>query len=317
MASDRFGTPLSDSRITMVGVPGPTFCHKFVSNITAGKYSLSEVTPVDPQGAHSYTVRVGQRVFQFRPHSQQLDVEVLRHVKKIYGALMPECLKEHVLTGFRVYEFPSIAYYQLKLGMTMWGYAMPRNGISDQLLYTVQGFAKYATALDRLLTLLPERFHDRILFLKLQLPRLFKDDWPLAVNNLGISNSTLHVYDRTGQLTSCTSWSHISAGPFGLTASALEHILGGIDANGKWVFVPEHERLRDVFCNTLYQEMGWFGDDRFQLATTLGMFFDSKNGFEGLLHNPTCDNVTVSRDRLAWLDAAVLGIELKGTQPLY
>ncbi|KAJ3484662.1 hypothetical protein NLG97_g6999 [Lecanicillium saksenae] len=164
---------------------------------------------------------------------------------------------------------------------------------------------KYVAALNKLSHILPERFHEVIELLKTNLATLYASDWPQAVNNLGLCPAVLKVDLETGELKSCSSWSHVSVGPFGITVSSLEHLLGGIDDHGNWVHVHHHEQLRMAFTYTLTVGQYWGKDIRLGYARMLGSFFNFKNGFGNLLLNETYDMDACSH-RIAFLDAVVL-----------
>jgi Ser/Thr protein kinase RdoA (MazF antagonist) len=73
---------------------------------------------------------------------------------------------------------------------------------------------------------LPNNLRPLLNNLKSQLPSLFADDYPMAINHWDLLENNIHVDIQTGNLTGIVDWRDAKVGPFAMHLWGLENILG-------------------------------------------------------------------------------------------
>jgi hypothetical protein len=107
---------------------------------TATELTGEAMKPVQLQGAFSYTVAAGEFLVQFRVSESLLDTKTLDLARKIYGNIVPTCIKKGVigsspsLTVYVMNKLPGITYIEAPLN------ELHRTSWQEQ---TVSDFARY------------------------------------------------------------------------------------------------------------------------------------------------------------------------------
>ncbi|KAJ5719049.1 Protein kinase-like protein [Penicillium malachiteum] len=274
-------------------------CDELVATIANG----GTTNPTPLQGAQSYTVQVSDDndgfIVQFRGPQNTLDFELLNAAQETYGGLVPSTcehlaqfdLKVHPLRVYKMNDIPGDALLQVNSFLHQ-----PEN--CHLLEHTVQDFARfcsrawlnrplllpsfnkasiqnnYSSSLDRMMDLLPARFHPLLDTLQSQIPSLFADDYPMVLNHGDLLENNILVDRNTGKLTGIVDWRDAEVGPFAMQLCGLENILG-IRKTTCMAFHPRHLELRQLFWKTLFHEMGDVSEEMkvvIQTARMVGIF---------------------------------------------
>lgn len=114
---------------------------------------------------------------------------------------------------------------------------------------------EYSSHLERLSDGLPNRFRPCLDDLRTQLPSLFGPDFPKVINHWDLLENNIHVDAQTGRLTGIVDWRDARVGPFGMQFWGLENLLG-VRTGGGMRFHANHVKLRRLFWETLYKQIG-------------------------------------------------------------
>ncbi|KAJ5630062.1 Protein kinase-like protein [Penicillium herquei] len=222
-------------------------CDEVVASIANG----STIKPTPLQGAQSYTVQVSDEtngfIVQFRGPQNTLDFELLNAAHETYGELVPIC---EYLTQFDLKVYPLRVYKMNYIpgdALLQEGAFLHQPENFHLMNQTVQDFA----SLDRMMNVLPSRFHPLLDTLQTQLPSLFANDYPMVLNHGDLLENNILVDVSTGKLTGIVDWRDAEIGPFGMQLWGLENILG-IRKTTCMAFHPRHMELRQVFWKTLF-----------------------------------------------------------------
>ncbi|KAJ5712845.1 Protein kinase-like protein [Penicillium malachiteum] len=203
------------------------------------------IKPTPVQGAQSYTVQVGDEtnafIVQFRGPQNTLDFEHLNAAQETYGGLVPTCKN---LDQFDLKSMPfSILHHPENfhlLEQTVQDFArfcsrawLNRPSLPSFNKASIQN--NHSSSLDRMMNLLPSRFHPLLDTLESQIPSLFADDYLIVLNRGDVLENNILVDVNTGKLT--------------------ENILG-IRKTTCMAFHPRNIELRQKFWKTLFYEMG-------------------------------------------------------------
>ncbi|KAL2756419.1 hypothetical protein ACRALDRAFT_2104147, partial [Sodiomyces alcalophilus JCM 7366] len=158
--------------------------------------------------------------------------------------------------------------------------------------------------LERLSTILPDRFRPQLNELKTQLPSLFCEDFPIVINHWDLLENNIHVDVQTGSITGIVDWRDAKIGPFGTQFWGLENLLGVRTGNGMR-FHQRHVELRRLFWETLYAKIGDVPEDvraAIQTARMIGIY---------LANDDFDDKVPVEEGtrELAVLESVTLGLQ--------
>lgn len=114
------------------------------------------------------------------------------------------------------------------------------------------------------------------------LPRILAADWPLVPNHTDLVENNIHVNKETGHLAGICDWRDTTIGPFGMSLSSLETMLGYDTISWGWRYHPNQQELRDLFWETLYQAMGGVSEEQKKLidvSRLVGLFLAHGPGF--------------------------------------
>lgn len=92
--------------------------------------------------------------------------------------------------------------------------------------------------------------------------------------------NNIHVEEETGHITGVVDWQEAFVAPFGLSLVGVETLLG-VQTNSDWHFHPSHVELRQLFWDTLCNEVGQVSDldkETIDIARLMGLF--QTHGFE-------------------------------------
>ncbi|ETW85451.1 hypothetical protein HETIRDRAFT_32724 [Heterobasidion irregulare TC 32-1] len=222
------------------------------------------------QGGQSYTVLTNDetRVVQFRAGYAALDMGFLGYIEQAYGRFTPHHESSGKLGQLHVYTMLNVGGVSMYLARD----ALNRNNFSLRKC-TVQDFARY--------TGLPERFRPTLSHLISMLPSLLDVNWPLVPNHTDLLENNIHVSMETGHIMGICDWKDTTIGPFGMSLGGLETLLGTETVSWGWRYHPNQQELRDLFWETLYQEMGGVSEEQKKLidvSRLVGLFL--ANGFE-------------------------------------
>ncbi|KIY66631.1 hypothetical protein CYLTODRAFT_354692 [Cylindrobasidium torrendii FP15055 ss-10] len=260
------------------------------------------------QGGQSYTVLNSDetRVIQFRAGYAALDMEFLEHIEQAYGRFAAHHESIGRLGQLHVYVMPNVGGVSMYLARD----ALNKNNFSLRKR-TVQDFARffasawnntprqmacpsrdslleqYSSELSQLHVGLPERFRPTLANLISTLPSLLQADWPLVPNHTDLLENNIHVSKETGHLVGICDWKDAVISPFGMSLGGLETMLGTHTMSRGWCYHSSQQELRDLFWETLYQEMGGVSEAQKELvnvARLTGLFlangFDWKDGLK-------------------------------------
>ncbi|KAG6859551.1 hypothetical protein C0991_000515, partial [Blastosporella zonata] len=156
---------------------------------------------------------------------------------------------------------------------------------------------EYLSDLSQLQLGLPERFRPKLDYLIPMLQSLLDANWPLVPNHIDLLENNIHVSMETGNIMGICDWRDTTIGPFGMSLGGLETMLGIETISCGWRYHPNQQELRDLFWETLYQEMGSVSEEQKKLIDVwrlVGLFlahgFDwedgvktpASEGFDGL-----------------------------------
>jgi len=140
---------------------------------------------------------------------------------------------------------------------------------------------EYSSELSQLQVGLPERFRPMLADLISMLPSLLEPNWPLVPNHTDLLENNIHVSMETGRIMGICDWKDTTIGPFGMSLGGLETMLGQETMSWRWRYHPNHQELRGLFWETLYQEMGGVSEEQKKLidvSRLIGLFL--ANGFD-------------------------------------
>ena len=140
---------------------------------------------------------------------------------------------------------------------------------------------EYSMELSQLQEGPPERFRPTVAYLISMLPKILADDWPLVPNHTDLLENNIHVNKETGRIAGICDWKDTAIGPYGMSLGGLETMLGKYGKGWVWCYYPNQQELRDLFWETLYQEMGGVSEGQKKLidvSRLVGLFL--ANGFE-------------------------------------
>jgi hypothetical protein len=132
----------------------------------------------------------------------------------------------------------------------------------------------YSSPLERISNELPVHFHALLNKLKMRLPLLFTDSYPIVINHGDLLENNIHVDAETGRLTGIVDWRDAKIAPFATQLWGLENILG-IRGSTCMRFHPSHVELRGVFWETFYNAIGDVPEDvreAIRTARMIGIF---------------------------------------------
>lgn len=139
----------------------------------------------------------------------------------------------------------------------------PRAGLLDE----------YTTMLDRMLVLLPQRYHRVVRWTRGNLGGLFDGKWPMVVNNLCLHPANIAVDEWTGHMLGPISWSKAEVSPFGMSLGGVYVLLGFVQEE-KWKRVQHHDELLNLFFDVLLKEMGGTPGPAFETVMTLAVLLE-------------------------------------------
>ncbi|OAA72644.1 hypothetical protein LEL_08428 [Akanthomyces lecanii RCEF 1005] len=244
------------------------------------------------QGSRSYSVLAGGYIIQFREPSARLDMRLIRAAETTYGGYVGHVLEAREIGCLWVYRFVRMRGVRLE--------ALQRQPApeltSSPLFRMIPSFARfcasawknkpvdlpppraglldeYTTMLDRMLVLLPQRYHRVIRWTRGNLRVLFESNWPMVVNNLCLHPTNIAVDEWTGHMLGPISWSKAEISPFGMSLAGVYVLLGFVQ-EGKWKRVQHYEELLSLFFDVLLKEMGGSPGPPFETVMTLAVLLE-------------------------------------------
>ncbi|KAL4948880.1 hypothetical protein BDW69DRAFT_175635 [Aspergillus filifer] len=237
------------------------------------------VEPVRLQGAFSYTVAAGERLVQFRSSESLLDIERLSLARKIYGNVVPACVKRDVmavspsLTIYVMDKIPGITYIEAPL-TTLSCNSWQEQTVSDFARFFAKSWVNRLTdpyrsehsladlqdKLDLLIQNLPLRFKDIISKLREELPAIFDPTYPLALTHTDLCEMNIIVNREAGGINGVVDWAEAEILPFGLSLWGYRSMLGIMNSSG-WHYHTNSSTLEDLFWDTFYSQVGRISDD--------------------------------------------------------
>ncbi|KAL6697989.1 hypothetical protein J3F84DRAFT_366197 [Trichoderma pleuroticola] len=150
---------------------------------------------------------------------------------------------------------------------------------------------------------LPSRFRQTLNKIRSRRPELFAGEWPMVPNHIDLRENNIHVDTTSGNLVGICDWKDTEVSPFGMSLGGFEAMLGIRRVSVGWIYLPNHQALRDVFWAAFKELMQGY-DDRVEVARVAGLFLD--NGFQYDEHGNTVP-AREETDDLIFLDAVILG----------
>jgi hypothetical protein len=231
------------------------------------------VTPVQIQGAFSYTVLVGvDKVFQFRLPSSSIDLDLLDLATATHGTLVPACKPYGTVGGsrpLRIYEMnklPGVPYILARdttIPQPLDSIARQRRTVTDMARVFAQAWnnpqhlptdktaalcSEFEAAFTPLAQSLPSRFKPVLDRVRPSLYSLFTEDSaiPLVLSHGDLCEMNLLVEAETGSLTGVIDWAEARILPFGFSLYGVENLLGYMDDEG-WHYYDNAQQLRELF----------------------------------------------------------------------
>lgn len=240
-----------------------------------------DIVPVEEQGGCSYTclvLRGGEDVVvQVRLGEHAISEEIVRAVRGVFGGLVPRVLWcEEVVVGcgrrVQVCGMTRVGGRRFcEVQPRRWRLCTVECEGMRRLVLDVAGFfamswrsAKRGSVLDGKVG---SSIRERLVKLQTDLPtswlrsraraarRAFDsgmlNDLPICLNHGDLLPSNIMVDDQNWRLAGVVDWAEAEYLPFGMTLYGLEHLLGFLDNQGRFVYYKQANELRNAFWQRL------------------------------------------------------------------
>ncbi|KAI1261959.1 hypothetical protein F5Y18DRAFT_400249 [Xylariaceae sp. FL1019] len=270
-------------------------------NEEAQRISGQPVSPTACQGGSSYTVDAGKVVVQFRKPNSALDMDMMEYIEQAYSGFAPRhryCGLFHNLYVYTMSHMGGVSMYLARAHLQRNNCELMRNTIVDYARFFASAYnhrpeymskqtreqllAQYTSKLEQLRDGLPSRFRATLDRLIPQLPSICNESWPLVPNHTDLLENNIHVDIDTGAITGICDWRDAQVGPFGMSLSGLETMLGiRVMNEDGWRYFPNHNELRELFWAAFYRDIGPMSEQqrqRIEVARLTGLFLE--NGWD-------------------------------------
>lgn len=162
-----------------------------------------------------------------------------------------------------------------------------------------------------------ETYLGTINYLYANVHRLFEEDWPMVVSNLGLTPSSV-VVDEDNNFQGCLAWDDTEVLPFGVAVSTTHRFLGEFTTTSrkgvpgrKWTPLEGFRPLKWHFLKTLQEALDgksnvmW--DERLAIAEMVGFIMDRSCGYGRILEENDYPVILDDDYRVSFLDRQIWG----------
>ncbi|KAJ5143352.1 uncharacterized protein N7515_002139 [Penicillium bovifimosum] len=257
-----------------------------------------QVIPVQIQGAFSYTVTAGSKLFQFRVEDSRIDQEIMTLAKAAHPEFVA-VVNYHETIGteqpLHIYEMeklPGIPYILARdvspiqppesisrqqnttrdfarFFAQSWNKRQPIQGDVTKALH-----AEFDQKFNVLAQILPPRFKSRLVSIRRDLLSLFSGALPFVLTHGDLCEMNILIDPESGKLTGIVDWAEARILPFGFSLWGFENVLGFMNSKG-WHYYDNRRELESLFWKIFREEAEVFADDDLiliQRARAAGLF---------------------------------------------